>query len=152
MGQMAVSPESQPYWKRERNERGPLSNWSERHTAYVAGLGTFSLSDGFISERGIAHRCGSVVTDLALPRTSREGNNPYSNCLYYATGGCKICISRCPAGAISANGHDKIKCEKYQYEDIVYVRKEYDVGVAGCGLCQTSVPCEFCNPTRKVEK
>jgi len=35
--------------------------------AYAAGHGTFSLSDGFITERGIAHRCGSVVTDLPLP-------------------------------------------------------------------------------------
>ena len=28
------------------------SNWSERHVAYVCGLGTFSLSKGLITERG----------------------------------------------------------------------------------------------------
>ncbi len=33
-----------------------ISNWSERHIAYVAGQGTFSLNEGFISERGIAIR------------------------------------------------------------------------------------------------
>jgi len=70
MGYLAVAPVKQPYFKKVYapvNEKGPYSNWSERHIAYVAGLGTFSLSDGFITERGIAHRCGSVVTDLVLP-------------------------------------------------------------------------------------
>ena len=32
--------------------------------------------------------------------------------------------------------------------------KEYDndTSVAGCGLCQTKVPCEFKNPTKKLKK
>lgn len=30
------------------------SNWSERHVAYVCGLGTFSLSKGLITERGVS--------------------------------------------------------------------------------------------------
>ena len=28
------------------------SNWSERHAAYIAGLGTFSLNRGFITQFG----------------------------------------------------------------------------------------------------
>ena len=35
------------------------SAWSERHAAYVAGLGTFSLTRALISERGMAGRYGS---------------------------------------------------------------------------------------------
>jgi len=48
---------------------GLASNWSQRHIAYAAGLGTFSLSDGFITPKGIAMRCGSVVCDAALSPT-----------------------------------------------------------------------------------
>ncbi|GAH49657.1 unnamed protein product, partial [marine sediment metagenome] len=61
MGYLAVAPMSQPYFEIYRNEKGLYSNWSERHIAYAAGQGTFSLSDGLITECGIAHRCGSVV-------------------------------------------------------------------------------------------
>ena len=47
----------------ERPQVGISSCWSERHTAFVAGLGTFGLSGGLITRHGIAHRLGSVVTD-----------------------------------------------------------------------------------------
>ena len=152
MGYLAVAPMLQPYFKTETNEKGPYSNWSERHMAYAAGLGTFSLSDGFITERGIAHRCGSVVTDLVLPANPRTAETPYSNCPFYVNRSCISCIARCPAGAISEKGHDKIRCQAYMREDIVYVRKEYDVEIAGCGLCQTKVPCEFRNPAKKLKR
>jgi len=39
---------------------GPASSWSERHAAYAAGLGTFSLNDALITPKGIAHRLGSA--------------------------------------------------------------------------------------------
>ncbi len=86
MGCLVVAPAIQPYFKIDTNGKGRYSNWSERHIAYAAGHGTFSLSDGFITERGIAHRCGSVVTDLALPVSLRTAQNPYSNCLFYVNG------------------------------------------------------------------
>ena len=149
MKYMAVAPMLQSYFKTSTNEKGAYSNWSERHIAYAAGLGTFSLSDGFITERGIAHRCGSVVTDLMLPVSPRTAKNPYSNCLFYVDGSCTACIGRCPAEAITEQGHDKIKCQAYQRYNIRHLLKEYKVGVAGCGLCQTKVPCEFRNPTKK---
>ena len=132
-------------------DNGPFSNWSERHIAYAAGQGTFSLSDGFITERGIAHRCGSVVTTAELPPDARTATGPFANCLYYADGSCGNCIERCPAGAISEKGHDKIKCGAYLH-DIGYDPQQFANGydlersVAGCGLCQTKVPCEGRNP------
>ena len=157
MGYLAVAPMLQPYFKIDYDEiskRGYFSNWSERHIAYAAGLGTFSLSDGFITERGIAHRCGSVVANLVLPASPRTTESPYSNCLFYVDGSCNACIARCPAGAITEKGHDKAKCRAYLH-DIGYSSKmeEYDdnVSVAGCGLCQTKIPCEFKNPTKKLK-
>jgi len=149
IGYSAAAPALMPYFKIEANEKGLYSNWSERHIAYVAGHGTFSLSDGFITERGIAHRCGSVVTDLVLPPSPRTTARLYSNCLFYVDGSCKACIARCPAGAITEKGHDKIRCYTYHYSEIRHIRQEYDVGTAGCGLCQVKVPCEFRNPVKK---
>ena len=36
------------------------SDWSERHAAYAAGLGTFGLTRALITEKGIAGRFGSL--------------------------------------------------------------------------------------------
>jgi len=149
MGCLAAAPMMQPYFKILTNEKGSYSNWSERHIAYAAGLGTFSLSDGFITERGIAHRCGSVVTDLSLPASPRTAKDHYANCLFYVNNKCRACIDRCPAGAITESGHDKLRCDEYLNSDIGYLKEEYDVGVQGCGLCQTRVPCESRNPAGK---
>ena len=156
-GYLSAAPFLQPYFKTLRDEKGPFSNWSERHIAYAAGNGTFSLSDGFITERGIAHRCGSVVTNLVLPVSRRTAKSPYSNCLFYLGIDCKSCINRCPARAISEKGHDKNKCEQYLH-NIGYAPEQFkdgydnDKSVAGCGLCQTKVPCEFQNPAKKLKK
>ena len=156
MGYLAAAPALRPYFNISANEKGPYSNWSERHVAYAAGHGTFSLSDGLITERGIAHRCGSVVTDLIIPASRRTAKSPYANCLFYAGVKCKACIERCPAGAITEKGHDKARCWHY-LDEIGYASTlaggsyDNDVSVAGCGLCQTKVPCEFKNPTKRMK-
>ena len=151
-GYLATAPSLPTYFQRFTNEKGRYSNWSERHVAYAAGLGTFSLSDGFITERGIAHRCGSVVTDLKLPASPRAAKSPYSNCLFYVNNSCRACIKRCPSGATTEKGHDKIKCYEYFHEKLHYLEEKYKVGTAGCGLCQTKVPCESRNPARKLSE
>ena len=148
-GYMTTAPASQPYFKVQDGPKGQFSNWSERHIAYVAGLGTFSLADSFISEKGAANRVGSVVIDLKLPPGPRTARTPYSNCLYYVNKSCKACIARCPAGAITEAGHDKIKCGNYQDFDLKHIKDDYQVGSLSCGLCQTRVPCEFKNPAKK---
>ncbi len=151
-GYKATAPGIGSHFKQYNNEKGPYSNWSERHIAYAAGLGTFSLSDGFITEKGIAHRCGSVVTDMILTPSTRSANTPYANCTFYVNGSCKACIARCPAGAITEAGHDKIKCLEFQIREFAGLRENLKVGITGCGLCQTKVPCEFKNPVKKSSK
>jgi epoxyqueuosine reductase len=151
-GHLVVAPTTQPYYEEtyRAGGKGYLSNWSERHIAYAAGLGTFSLSDGFITERGIAHRCGSLVTSLSLPASPRTAPGPYANCLFYVNGECKACIERCPAGAITEEGHDKTRCLDYYRSRLEYLKEKYNVASLGCGLCQTGVPCEAVNPVGKL--
>jgi hypothetical protein len=144
-GYKAVAPMNSPFWKRLRSpEVGIASNWSERHIAYACGLGAFGLSDGLITAKGKAMRLGSVVTDLPLKPSKKIYPHHRANCLYYFNGTCKTCAARCPAGAITETGHDKDKCFEYVYSVVGKAKKgEYGVTIAGCGLCQTKVPCEF---------
>ena len=120
-----------------------MSNWSERHTAHISGLGTFGLCDGLISKRGKAGRYGSVIVYAPLEATERTYTTYNEYCM--AKNGCTACIKRCPAGAITLEGgHNKVLCMKYHadvIEKIDHERYGYD-GYAVCGLCQTGVPCE----------
>jgi len=147
-GYAAVAPVLHPAWAGcEVPDSGPASNWSERHVAYAAGLGTFSLNDGLITAAGIAHRCGSVVTTLALPAKPRPYAGVRDWCLFHARNSCGVCIRRCPVGAIDETGHDKRRCRDYTYGVLQpRLKEQYGVPIAGCGLCQTGVPCEARNP------
>jgi epoxyqueuosine reductase len=148
MGYYALAPELSRWWEVVTRPDGMASRWSQRHAAYAAGLGTFGLSDGFISPKGIAIRLSSIICNLDLPATPRTYSNHYANCLFYAQGTCQKCAERCPAKAISEKGHDKKKCGAYlnemrniaqrQGKTEGYVGKAY----LGCGFCQTGVPCE----------
>ena len=153
LGCQALVPELADFYKIFFSEPDVrMSNWSQRHIAYAAGLGTFSLNDGFITPRGIAIRCGSVVTDIALMPTPRVYADHLANCLFYRDKSCQRCIERCPVGAISEEGHDKKKCRDFLVEGQRVVLKElgrdegYIGTYLGCGLCQTRVPCEFSIP------
>jgi epoxyqueuosine reductase QueG len=147
-GHRAVAPQYSPLWiEFSDTQVGISSTWSERHAAYVAGLGTFSLSDGFITSRGVAHRCGSVITTLPLIPTPRTFSNHHSNCLHYLDGSCGTCIARCPVGAITRNGHNKSQCRELVYgTSPAALSEKYSVPHTGCGLCQTKVPCEAAIP------
>ncbi len=154
MGYAAVAPAVAPENKLVVSPTvGLSSRWSERHMAFVAGLGTFGLSGGLITRRGIAHRLGSVVTDAEIAPTPRPyGDDPFAWCLRSADGkSCGACIKRCPAGSIgeTIRERDKEACRTHAYE---YIKKlgleEFGwEGTYGCGLCQTGVPCEDRNPT-----
>ena len=109
------------------------SHWSERHAAYVCGLGTFALSKGMITERGIAGRFTSVIVTAPMQADARPYTGIYDYCIR-----CGACVKRCPMHAISLEkGKDHIRCGIYQKISGVIHRPRY-----GCGLCQTAVPCE----------
>jgi len=127
---------------RDPARRNFTSTWSERHIAYACALGTFSLNDALITPRGFAHRLGSVVVNVKLPATPRPYSGHMDYCLF--SKGCVACIKRCPAGAISKEGHNKDVCQQMVSLDKEAVERRERLGLekTGCGLCQVGVPCE----------
>ena len=124
----------------EVNEKTFGSNWSERHAAFVCSLGTFGLSKGLITEKGMAGRFASVIIDLELEADVR----PYKDVYEYCTK-CGACIKRCPVSAISLEGgKDHTICSPWLKKSAELFAPRY-----GCGLCQTKVPCESCIPRKQ---
>jgi epoxyqueuosine reductase len=159
LGYYAIAPEQEPWFEIKREGPwAPASRWSQRHIAYAAGLGTFSINDSFITAQGSAGRVGSIVCNLSIPPSPRISRDYRENCLFIREGTCGACIRRCPVGAISDKGHDKIKCLAYLMAGMAQKvkdlgRKEKFVGgYIGCGFCQTGVPCEGRIPASMKKK
>lgn len=117
------------------SKNGPFftSNWSERHVAFVCGLGTFGLSKGLITRKGVAGRLASIITELSVPYDAREYKDIYEYCTM-----CGKCAKNCPAKAISLeNGKDHNKCHEFLRKTAEKFKPRL-----GCGKCQVAVPCE----------
>ncbi|MBN1570886.1 MAG: hypothetical protein JXA73_23800 [Acidobacteria bacterium] len=83
-----------------------------------------------------------MVAKIGVPPTPRSYKDHHAYCLFYATGGCGICATRCPAGAVTKSGHNKMACLKQCNATEEYAGKHYGLKGYGCGFCQTGVPCE----------
>lgn len=116
------------------------SRWSERHAAYACGLGTFGLSRGLISEKGMAGRYASLIVSEEWPATERKYTGIDDYCIK-----CDACIRNCPVQAIShEHGKNNARCKNH-----VDKMKEKYAPRYGCGKCQVGVPCEFMAPGMK---
>jgi epoxyqueuosine reductase QueG len=142
-GHLAVAPErEEDLFQILRDESvGFASAWSQRHVAFSAGLGTFGLSDGLITAAGKAHRVGSVVVDIPLESPERP-DEINRDCLAHRGFECRSCGKRCPADAISSAGHDKDRCSQFVFAQVPMIKRDYEIDIYACGLCQTGVPCE----------
>jgi epoxyqueuosine reductase QueG len=119
------------------------SFWSERHVAFLAGMGTFGLSKGLISQQGMAGRLGSVITNAVLKPDIR----PYTDIYEYCSN-CGACTQRCPANAISLEtGKNHERCAAFIDR---IMKEECRPPYYGCGKCQVGVPCETSPPRRPV--
>lgn len=118
------------------------SNWSERHVAFVCGQGTFGLSRGLITRKGMAGRFGSVITDLPLSPDQRDYDGIYEYCSL-----CGACARNCPVDAISVeNGKNHKQCSEF----LDKMAKRFKPRL-GCGKCQIDVPCESGRPDKRGE-
>ena len=114
------------------------SNWSQRHIARAAGLGTFGLNNMLITPQGCCGRYFTMVTDLPVP-PDRPLEEEY--CLYRRNGSCGLCAERCPAHALHRDGpFDRAAC----YDRL----RENETGFAEkvCGKCVVGLPCTFRAP------
>lgn len=116
------------------------SNWSERHAGYICGLGTFGLSKGLITEKGVCGRLTSLITDACLAPEPRPYSGLYDYCVR-----CGACVRHCPAGAITMErGKEHPTCSEFLDKTLACFAPRY-----GCGKCQAGVPCESRNPSRR---
>lgn len=143
----AVTPEAYTF------DRGRLiSNWSQRHIARVAGLGTFGVNNMLITKAGCCGRYSTVVTDLdVVPDAPSEEEY----CIYKLNGRCGACFKHCPSGALTAGGFDREKCYRVCLENAKRYKQfgsSYDAESGGepdeggsevCGKCVVNVPCSF---------
>jgi epoxyqueuosine reductase QueG len=124
------------------------ASWSERHIAYVSGLGTFGLNGLMITSKGCAVYLSSVVCNASLTPTPRAYDHYMAYCLYHQNKSCQQCLERCTGGAISEQGRNNIKCRENMGQNQIPTLKKLGldkdlIGPApACGLCSSKVPCE----------
>ena len=125
------------------DEKKLTSPWSNKHIAFIAGLGKFGIHHMIITEKGCCGRLGSVVTDAKIAPTKR---NSKEACLYKTYGICGLCAEKCVFGALKINDLDKHKC----YAQCLKNAQTYsELGLADvCGKCIANVPCSFTNPSK----
>lgn len=126
-----------------------ISTWSERHAAYTAGLGTFGLSKGLITQKGMAGRFGSVITNAEFEADIRPYSEPFEYCTM-----CGACMMKCPVSAIDqargcALGKDQLICGPYVSGSKLPPHGSNQRVRYGCGKCQSGVPCESGIPPQK---
>lgn len=142
----AVSLDSVKEFSRHTSEKfGIASNWSHRHTAFIAGLGTFGLSDGLITRKGKAMRFTTIIVRAQIEPTKRDYNDYHEYCKFYKDGSCGACIVRCPVDAITKDGHDKDKCSAFLQKIKNEIGPDFVKNshyISGCGICQSKVPCQ----------
>lgn len=119
-----------------------ISVWSNRHVAYIAGLGTFGLNNMLITKSGCCGRLGNVVTDLEL-KPSKRPEHEY--CLYKFNSSCAYCVDKCVNDALFKDRFDRFKCFEMCLEN-EKLHSDLQDEAQVCGKCLTLVPCSFNNP------
>lgn len=89
-----------------RHDRRAVAEFSQRHAAVAAGLGTFGRHNLVVHPRfGTRVNFASIITDLELEPTPPSGED---FCLH-----CDLCVESCPGRALDEEGRtDVMKCMK----------------------------------------
>jgi epoxyqueuosine reductase QueG len=124
-----------------------ISDWSHRHVAYIAGLGTFGMNNMLITKSGCCGRVGSLVTSLAIPPDERQLEE---NCLHRCNSSCLVCVGKCVGNALFPDHFDRNSC----YE-VCKKNEEHFKGIGKadvCGKCLVGLPCSWVNPVDAMRK
>lgn len=123
-----------------------IHNWSQRHVAYICGLGTFGINNMLITSNGCAGRYGSLIINKEVEYDDVI-NEEY--CLYKKNKTCGACVKNCPVGALSYEGTDKEKCSnRLDYMTDKYFNSESIYSSCGKCICE---PCAFKNPSKTIK-
>lgn len=131
-----------------------ISNWSHRHFAFAAGLGTFGINNMLITKKGCCGRLNSIVSDIDI---GYDFDMPLKEelCLYKKNKTCGLCMKKCPTNALTPEQYDRQKCysvlrknaEVYKGLGNSYEINEEDKenfeGSEVCGKCVVGMPCTF---------
>ncbi len=118
-----------------------ISDWSHKHIAYLAGLGTFGVHSLIITEKGCCGRLGSIITQAEF-----EYGEPLDEelCLHKRGAECLKCVENCKFGALTWNGLDKRRCYEILLKNDRY---HSDLPLTDvCGKCCCGVPCDLRAP------
>ena len=107
------------------------SNWSERHVAFVTGLGTFGKHTNFISRKGCCGRLVSIITDWETEPDVKDYVGRFDYCA-----DCGACYRVCPGDALAPEGKNKQACSAFLRKNCPQYAPRY-----GCGKCQSGLPC-----------
>jgi len=126
LGHPSVSVPRDGYVGIDGLRKDPSSFFSHRHSAYLAGMGTFGVSGMLITgDRGPRIRFTSVITAAELPYGMPLKEQLCTKCFR--------CTNTCPEGAVASGEYpekltDKGKCVEYS----AILRNK---GCSPCGRC-----------------
>jgi epoxyqueuosine reductase QueG len=123
-----------------------MSDWSHRHVALAAGLGTFGLNNMLITRRGCCGRLGSLLTTLEVEADEKPVQEA---CLHRRGLPCARCLARCVNEALFESRFDRKRCYALCLEND---RAFQALGKASvCGKCVVGLPCSFSIPIESRE-
>jgi epoxyqueuosine reductase QueG len=122
-----------------------ISDWSHRHIAYIAGIGTFGINNMLITEAGCCGRLGSIITNYAFTEYE-DLETRTEKCLNKRNRSCGICQTRCEAKVYENGQFDRKKCYERCLMNYEYYKS---IGYADvCGKCMVGLPCSMGDPSK----
>jgi len=106
--------------------KNPVSFFSHRHAAYLAGLGTFGVNNMILTpEYGPRVRFGSVFTTAQLPPDPVREDQLCIRCMR--------CVEMCPSSALQKEDYPEGKTDKHACASwSADLNRRY---IAPCGIC-----------------
>lgn len=113
---VVVIPHTYPF--EVRLSKGPVAEFSHRHAAVAAGLGTFGRNNLVLHPKfGTRVNFVSIITDLELQPSPKPVKDVCLN--------CNICVKNCPVHALDEKGctnYQKCSANSLPYGDMEAIR------------------------------